>query len=97
MMRIGFFSLKKSCQKSENCWDGLIYNSSESFITDFQSCDLISLDYDLSYGSGIGKGSDVAEYLSKLEPVCPVILHTSEYVARQAMKECHYRVGRYLF
>ncbi len=49
---------------------------------------LISLDHDLEAMSGEaypGTGLDVAEFLSLHAPMCPVILHTSNFDGRLAM------------
>ena len=44
---------------------------------------LISLDHDLNpqpdSASDPGTGLEVAEYLAKLKPVCPVVLHSSNF------------------
>ena len=52
-----------------------------------QAC-LISLDHDLQAVPGEadpGTGLDVAEFLSLHSPVCPVILHTSNFDGRLSM------------
>lgn len=52
-----------------------------------EGIDLISLDYDLSFSPAKdpGRGSDVADFLSSKKPRCPVILHTSDMMGRDAM------------
>ena len=52
-----------------------------------QAC-LISLDHDLQARGGEpgpGTGLDVAEFLGLHAPVCPVILHTSNFDGRMSM------------
>jgi FixJ family two-component response regulator len=54
----------------------------------FPGACLISLDHDLQAMDGeadSGTGQDVAEFLSLHAPVCPVILHTSNFDGRLAM------------
>ncbi len=54
----------------------------------FAAACLISLDHDLEAVGGEadpGTGQDVADFLSLHPPVCPVILHTSNFDGRMAM------------
>ncbi len=54
----------------------------------FAEACLISLDHDLQAlpgGNDPGRGLEVAEFLSLRLPVCPVILHTSNFDGRMAM------------
>ena len=62
------------------------------FASHLDSCALICLDHDLGpnrsrdgrvFDPGIGR--DVADYLASREPVCPVIIHTTNTVARPGM------------
>ncbi len=49
---------------------------------------LISLDHDLQLLGGetdAGTGLEVAEFLSRHKPICPVILHTSNFDGRLSM------------
>ncbi|MBU6400781.1 MAG: hypothetical protein KGS61_10710 [Verrucomicrobia bacterium] len=52
-------------------------------------CCLISLDHDLSPQSGStgdpGTGLEVSEFLARHQPVCPVIIHTSNSERRWSM------------
>ena len=55
----------------------------------FAKACLISLDHDLEAVPGApdpGTGLDVAKFLSLHPPVCPVILHTSNFDGRLAMQ-----------
>jgi hypothetical protein len=55
----------------------------------FAKAGLISLDHDLEPVAGApdpGTGLDVAQFLSLHPPVCPVILHTSNFDGRLAMQ-----------
>ncbi|QDU96244.1 cyclic-phosphate processing receiver domain-containing protein [Lignipirellula cremea] len=56
------------------------------------SCDLICLDHDLGpnrtrdgtdFDPGIGR--DVADFLAKCKPVCPIVIHTTNTEARPGM------------
>ncbi len=54
----------------------------------FAAACLVSLDHDLQAMAGEedpGTGLDVAEFLSLHAPVCPVILHTSNFDGRLSM------------
>ena len=61
-------------------------------------CCLISLDHDLSPMPGAtrdpGTGLEVAEWLAKQEPVCPVIIHTSHTERRWSMHN-EFRFGKW--
>jgi DNA-binding NarL/FixJ family response regulator len=49
---------------------------------------LISLDYHLGgAGPGAGSGFDVALWLARQEPTCPVIIHTSDRTAGTYLSE----------
>jgi CheY-like chemotaxis protein len=55
---------------------------------------VISLDNDLDMKPGtdgrfvdVGEGREVAEFLATREPVCPVVIHTSNTHAAEAMKQ----------
>ena len=62
------------------------------FENNLQSCVLICLDHDLGptrkregedFDPGIGR--DVADYLASRDPVCPIIIHTTNTIARPGM------------
>jgi len=61
----------------------------EECLTELPECCLISLDHDLSPMPGAtrdpGTGMDVAEFLARQPPVCPVIIHTSHTERRWSM------------
>lgn len=62
------------------------------FAENLESCRLICLDHDLGpnqrrdgvvFDPGIGR--DVADYLATRNPVCPIIIHTTNTIARPGM------------
>ena len=69
-----------------------IWRAAATMITESPACFaetcLISLDHDLQTVAGEadpGTGLDVAAFLSVQQPMCPVILHTSNFNGRLAM------------
>jgi NAD+-processing family protein with receiver domain len=70
-----------------------IWSDASTTIAEAPSCfdetRLISLDHDLQAMDGEadpGTGLDVAEFLSLHPPMCPVILHTSNFDGRMSMR-----------
>ena len=70
-----------------------IWRDASAMMAEFPACFagtcLISLDHDLEPVAGQtdpGTGLEVAEFLSLHRPICPVILHTSNFDGRLAMQ-----------
>lgn len=66
----------------------VLWRNAQEMIRDLPSClasaSVISLDHDLVRTKGScedpGSGLDVCEFLAKQNPICPVLLHTSNYI-----------------
>ena len=82
-----------------------IWKAAYSFIEEvdehLQGTDVISLDHDLvsDDGSDPGDGLEVAEYLRDKEPICPVIIHSTNinrsWSMHRELKDGNWDVERY--